>query len=251
MVGIGQMIIIYFYGKKYHYPKGESASVKEKFTAFIDAIPVLLVPIIIIGGVTAGIFTATESGAVAIVYTLILILLVFRKKTSLNEFVEVFKNSILKIGPTLFCVTGATAYAYLMAYFKVPLLIQTFGMELGLGRIGALFFILIMCIFLGTFMSGVATIITFMPIITTLGAIGNVHPIQLGVVVCMTMALGLLTPPYGLCIMLASNIAEIEVMQAFKTTLIFIAFFLIVVSLCIFFPQIILFLPRLIMPTVV
>ncbi|MDD4897021.1 MAG: TRAP transporter large permease subunit, partial [Atribacterota bacterium] len=122
------------------------------------------------------------------------------------------------------------------------------ALKLNLNYVSALLFVFVLYAILGTFMSGVPAIITFMPIIQAIGHAGGVHPIHLGVVACVTMAVGLITPPYGICLLLACKLGNINTMSGFKSIIIFIIFFIIIVVFCIIFPDIILWLPSLIIP---
>jgi len=248
LVGLGQMLLVAILAKKHQYPCGTAHSLKEKADSFIKAIPVLMVPLIIIGGIISGVFTATESAVVAVVYSCLFVLVTYKKLPRKININEMFEELFQQVGSTLFCVAGATVFAYVLTYFGLPGYIGALASSMNLGRIGALFFVFLLYTILGTFMSGVATIISFMPVVQAIGEAGGVHPVTLGVIACMTMALGLITPPYGLCLMLASKLGDIEIITAFKSALIFLLFFSVVVILCILFPEIILFLPRLLMP---
>lgn len=249
LVGLSQMALIVFLGKKYKFPLGnQSYSIKEKYTSFINAIPVLVVPLIIVGGILSGVFTATESAAVATIYSFLFVVINYKKLPEKIDFRGMVDEITEQVGSTLFCVAAATAFAYLLTYFGLPDYIETSAASMNLNRAGALIFVMVLYTILGTFMSGVATIISFMPIVKAIGEAGGVHPITLGVVACMTMAIGLITPPYGLCLMLACKIGDVSVLSALKTALVFILLFFSVLVLCIFFEDIILFLPKMLMP---
>lgn len=250
LIGAIQLIYIAIMGKKLNFPiSTKYASWKEKLISIISSVPAFLIPLIIVGGIVGGIFTATESAAVAVVYGLFFVVFTSRNmKFMINNLGLVVKESCRNIAPTLFCVTGATVFSWLLAYFQVPAYVIKMGEGFNLGPVGALFFIFILYMFLGTFLSGVATIITFMPVAQALGIVAGVHPVQLGVIVVMTMALGLMTPPYGLCILLASKLGGVSVIKAFKATFVFLILFILVVIICIIFPDIVMFLPRMFMP---
>ena len=247
LIGLGQMLVVLMLNKKYNFPKGKKYSIEDKAKSFLATLPALFVPVIIVGGIVLGIFTATESASVAVVYSII-ILILYKRLTKAKQFIKIIEKALVNIGPTLFCITGATIFAYLLAFYKLPDYVVEIALAANLNYTGALLFVFVLYAILGTFMSGIPTIITFMPIVQAIGVAGGVHPVHLGVIACITMALGLITPPYGICLMLACRLGNISVMSGFKSIIIFIIFFILVVVLCIIFPDTILWLPRLIMP---
>src|SRR5690606_26759475 len=109
-------------------------------------------------------------------------------------------------------------------------------------------FIMVLFVIVGTFESGVASIIIFLPIVQPMAAAAGLDQVHVGVIVCMTLALGLVTPPYGLCLFIAAKIGGISVERAFISVLPWITLFLVVDVLCVVFPELVLYLPRLLVP---
>lgn len=246
LVGFGQMAYTALVARKYDFPGGQKYSFKETASAVARGLPALTIPILIIGGIVGGVFTPTEAAGIATVWSAVLALFIYRVVRT-RDLGSILYQSIQQLGPTLFCVAGATAFAWVMAYFQVPKVVEQWARNLSMGPTEALLLVATLYLILGTFMSGVAAIITFMPVVQALGMASGVNPIHLGVIVCMTLALGLVTPPYGLCLLLAAQLGKISVAEAFKSTLIFIALFLVALLACIVFPDTVLLLPRLIM----
>ncbi|MDD5013611.1 MAG: TRAP transporter large permease [Atribacterota bacterium] len=247
LIGVTQIIYCYFVSKKRDYPIGEKSSILEMMRCLKSTIWALFVPVLIIGGIVWGIFTATEAAAVAVVYILFLNIFIYRHLT-LKLFFESLESTVNFIGPPLFAMVNATIFGWLLAYFELPKQIIDFCSSLSINPTIILLLISLLYLVLGTFMSGIASIIIFLPVVMPLAKSVGINPVHLGVIITMTLALGLLTPPYGLCLLLGAKIGKIKVTEAFNSVLIFIFLFLLVILLVIFFPELVLFLPRKLLP---
>jgi tripartite ATP-independent transporter DctM subunit len=247
LIAVGQMFVCWVYAKKYNYPVYKKSSIKEISLSFLDAIPPLCIPVIIIGGIIFGIFTATESAAVAAVYSLFLIGVFYRNSTP-REIIKIFQETGIFMAIPLFCTASAVLFGFLLAYYNIPQYVAGIGASFSSSAKSVLFFVVGLYLIVGMLMDSIPAIIIFLPIIQKLGDTVGIHPVQLGVVVILTLALGLVTPPYGICLLMASKIAGIRANSAFKPTFIFGTVSIAVIILSILFPEIILFIPRLILP---
>jgi tripartite ATP-independent transporter DctM subunit len=247
MIGLVQMGYCYYYAVKHDIPAEQRASWGEFGSALKGGILPLMVPVIIIGGVLTGKFTATEAGMIACVYTIVLIFVVFRS-ASWRAMPKVLTDAAVIYAQPLLAVAGAMVFGWLLAYFDAPAQIAELSGPIAKDPTLALLFICAVFIVLGTFMDAIPAIIIFMPIIEELVRSSGANAIHTGLVVIMTLALGLVTPPYGLCLLLACVIGKIRVSDVMGQMLVFYALFMAVVLPIIFFPEIALFLPRLVMP---
>ncbi len=247
LVGVAQMAYSYYYAVKHDIPAEQRASLTELGSAFKGGLLPLLVPVIIIGGVLTGQFTATEAGMIACVYTIFLIFGVFRS-AKLSDMPKVLVDATVIYSQPLLAVSAAMVFGWLLAYFDAPAQIAELAGPVAQDATLALFFICSVFIVLGTFMDGIPAIIIFMPIVEEIVTASGANPIHAGLVVVMTLALGLVTPPYGLCLLLACVIGKIKVSEVMSQMWVFYALFLAVVFAVIMFPDIALFLPRLVMP---
>jgi len=247
LIGLSQMIISYIYAVKYNYPSEKKASIKELFIALKNGFLPLLSPFIIIGGIIGGIFTATEAAAVAVAYSLFLGFFVYRSLTLKKLRESLFQAARLS-ALSIFCISTAAVYGYIIAYYRIPEFIGNFVSSLTSN--GTLILLINVLIFLivGTFMDAAPAIIILMPILAPIAYNAGVHPVHIGVIVVVTLALGLITPPYGLCLLIASEIANIKFEKAFKTVLLFFVVMVCVVVFCVFFPNIILMIPKYFLP---
>ena len=246
-IGITQLIYCAYLARRDSHPMGETFSLRRLGVATKRGILPFGITAVIIGGIVAGIFTATEAAAVAVLYTLVLGGIVYRTLT-FNNFFSSLTEASGHLGPTLFCVAMGMVFGWVMGYLEVPLLVGNLVKGLSLSPTMVLLFIMVLFVIVGTFESGVASIIIFLPIIQPMANAVGLDPVHVGVIVCVTLALGLITPPYGLCLFIAAKIGKMSVDGAFVALLPWIALFLIVDVLLVIFPDIVLFLPRLVVP---
>ncbi len=247
LIGLVQMAYCYYYAVKNDIPAEQRASLREFGAALKGGFLPLLVPVIIIGGVLTGKFTATEAGMIACVYTIFLIFVVFRS-ADWREMPKVLTDAAVIYAQPLLAVAGAMVFGWLLAYFDAPAQIAELSGPVARDPTLALLFICAVFIVLGTFMDAIPAIIIFMPIIEELVRSSGANEIHTGLVVVITLALGLVTPPYGLCLLLACVIGKIKVSEVMSQMWVFYALFMAVVLPIIFIPEIALFLPRLVMP---
>ena len=248
MIGVGQMIYAYFFAKKYGIGADKKFSLQSLFKNTKIALFALVIPVIIMGGIIGGIFTATEASVVAVMY--VFVLSIAYRTVTIGKLYSVMKNSVGFFSLSLFCVAAASMWGWLLAYYNVPQRIVTPLDVAGLLNSKFFVFAFVILIFLaiGTFMDAVPAIIIMMPIVKALVVKVGINPYHMGIVVVLTLAIGLITPPYGLCLMIASDLAKIPMLKAMKSMIPFYIISLIVVLAAMFFPDIMLFIPRLVMP---
>jgi tripartite ATP-independent transporter DctM subunit len=247
LVGVAQMTYSYWYAVRNGIQAEVRPSVAEFTLSFRRAILPLFVPIIVIGGVLSGQFTATEAGMIAVMYVLVLMLVIYRT-TKISALPRILSSAAVLYSQPLLAIAAAMPFGWLLAYYRAPDLI----LGLAGGIVGSpeltLLAVVSLFIVIGTFLDAIPAIIIFMPVVSKLIEASGAHPIQAGIVVIMTLALGLITPPYGLCLLIASSIGRVPALKVLPAIFPFYALFLLVVALVILFEDIALFLPRLLMP---
>lgn len=248
MIGLVQMAYSYFLAVKHDYPSEPRATLPEVGSAFASSFPALLLPLIILGGITSGIFTATEAAAVAVVYGLIL--MIFYRTFNPIRLIKTFSESVVDFSLPMMAVASAGIMGWLIAYLQGPEMISEFIMGITSSYFGVFTLLIIFLIIIGTFMSPIPAIIIFLPIIQGLGEAAQIHDVQLGVIVCLTLALGMVTPPYGIALLISSQIGQITTIRAFVSTIPIIGLMLLVIFSGVLIPDLFLFLPKLIMPDV-
>ena len=244
LIGLSQIAYAYFLARRRGYPAGKRPPLSVIFRSAVGAALPLGAPAIIIGGIVGGFFTPTEAGVIAVAYVLILQTLVYRT-LRLQNLATVLKEAMEIVGLPLFAIAAATLFGWLVAFLKVPELVVglliAFGGEPWLVLIGVSLLFLVV----GMFIDGVPAMIIFLPVARAAADAVGVPPLQLGIVIVMMASLGLITPPFGLCLLLSSRIGKIPVLKAFYEVLPFIGLFLLVVLLAVTVPGVALWLPEL------
>ena len=215
--------------------------------ALLVSIPALMTPFIIIGGKIFGWFTATESACIAVLYAGALSLIVYRAldwKGLVNAFSETGRFAAI----TLFCVGTASAFGWLLAFYKIPDALLAGVSAWQMGYVGAGLFIAAVFLIVGCFLDAIPAIIIVGTILSPIAAAAGIHPIHFAMISIVSLAFGLVTPPYGLCLLIACSVAGMRVVDALKDTAIMLLPMLGVLLLLILWPDMALLLPRLIEP---
>ena len=242
IIGLVMMLISYVYALKYGYPREAKMGIKKALHTIWVALPPLGTPIILIGGITAGFFTPTEAAVVACVYSLILAAC-YRSLTLKALWGAVKKTAALTSATTM-CIGIAMVFSYMMSVYHVPDAVK--GMVLSVADSELPFLLITFVIFMivGCFMDATPAIIMLAPILAPIGMALGVNMIHMGVVVVVTLSLGLITPPFGLCLLLACKVGHTPLQKVMKPTLVFTAAVVAIILLIIFVPQIVLWIPQ-------
>lgn len=243
LIGLSQMGLTAFLARRDNLPAEPSMPMAERLTAVRRALLALVIPVLVVGGIATGLATPTEAAATLVVYALIVALLIYRSLT-LTQLPGVFKAAAYQASLPLYTIASATIFGWLVGYLRGPEYIVQ--MIAGMTSEPLFIVLLLLCflLILGTFLSEIATIIIFMPIIQRLGDLAGFDPVHLGILVVMTLCLGLITPPYGMCLLIAAQIGEISLHRAFAASLGFFVLFFAIIALLLFVPDLVLFLPN-------
>lgn len=247
LIGLGMMVFVYFMAIKRNYPRDARVEFKKFMKLLVEAIPALLTPIIIIGGIITGFFTATEAAAVASLYTL-LVCMFYYKTLRVKDLPGILMDTLALSSLSLFALAAASALGELMSYYQLGTIAQEFFTN----NVGTewLFIIIVIAFFLfvGTFMDAIPAMILFVPVILPTALQFGIDPVHLGLIVVITLAIGLITPPYGLCLLLAAKIGNMSIERSFIAVIPYIAIVLVVLLFIAFFPEIAFFIPKMINP---
>ncbi len=249
MIGIGLMIYCYFFG-----PVGIRRK-RATFSQFSDAtkqsaLP-LMIPVILLGGILTGWFTPTEAGVVAVSWILLVVIPLLNPR-HIGNLPRDFCYAGLIYSLPLITIAAATAFGWMLAYLRGAIVISDFITSLA-GSDPHLIMLLLVLLFtiVGDFIEPVPTIIIFMPLVNALTEAGSINPVHMGVVLIVTLAFGLITPPYGLVLLMASKFVGVPFSRALKAALPIYVVFLATIVFTIFAPNAILWLPKQVMPQAV
>ena len=247
LIGFAQMATVHAYAKRRNYPKYERARFKEVIASTLVSVPALITPFIIIGGKIFGWFTATESAAIAVIYAGVLSLVVYREM-KLKGLYDALLDTGKLSAVALFCVGTASAFGWLLAYYQIPKALLSGVADWGMGPTGAGFFIAGVFLVVGCFLDAIPAIIIVGTILQPLAQSAGMDPVHFAIVGIVALAFGLVTPPYGLCLMISCAVAKIRIVDAIKDTMIMLVPMLLVLAIIIIWPSVPLFLPRLFPP---
>jgi tripartite ATP-independent transporter DctM subunit len=247
LIGLAQMATVHAYAKLRNYPTYARATLKELGIALLISIPALMTPLIIIGGKIFGWFTATESACIAVLYAGVLSIIVYREM-DMKGLNSALLDTGKLAGIALFCVGTASAFGWLLAYYQIPkaLLAGVSSWNMGVTEVG--FFVAAVFLVVGCFLDAIPAIIIVGTILEPIVKATGMDPVHFAIVGIVSLAFGLVTPPYGLCLMISCAVAGIRIREALKDTLIMLMPMLAVLAMVIMWPQVSLFLPRLFPP---
>lgn len=248
LIAFAQCLYTYRMAVKHNYPKGEKWTWSARGKALVKAIPVVMLPMIILGGTSSGLFTATESAAISCFYALFLMFGVY-KTYSIKDVPKILLKTAMDCSLSMFAVAAAGVTGWLIAYLKAPQMIAEAILSVTNSYFGVYLLLILFLLFIGTFLSPITAIIIFLPIIQQLGAAVNINDVHLGLVVVLVLSLGMVTPPYGTCLMITSQIGGISIPEAFKHVAPIIGVTILVILLGVIFPDLFLFLPKLLIPS--
>ena len=250
LMALSFMAVVYAYAKRRNYPVFPKPTAKELVSAIGNAILPILTPGIIIGGIVGGLFTPTEASVVAVLYAMLLGVLIYRR-LGRRELRESMYDSARLAAISLFCIGTASAFGWPLAYFHIPPLFVDMVSRWG-GGVTSVGLITAFCfLVVGCFIDAIPAIIIVGTILAPLADSVGMHPIHFAIIGVISIAYGLVTPPYGLCLMIACTVGGIKIRAAIRDTLILFVPMLIVLGFVILFPDAMLWLPRKLMPTLV
>ena len=246
MIGVGLMIYCYFFG-----PAGlrrPRATLPQLGGAARRAALPMLIPGILLGGILTGWFTPTEAGVVAIAYILVVVLPLLRPG-HFRHLPGDFIQAGLVFSLPLITIAAASAFGWLVAYLRGPIVVAGWiGEVAGTDPMSIMFLLVLVFVIVGDFIEPIPAIIIFMPVVNQLTESAGINPVHMGVVLIVTLAFGLITPPYGLALLMASKFVGVRFSAALRASVPIYVIFFATIAFTIFMPDVILFLPKLLFP---
>jgi C4-dicarboxylate transporter DctM subunit len=243
------MLYVYIMSKMRNYPKSPSMSFKQRVIIIVKNFPSLMVPIMILGGIYAGVVTPTEAAVLAIFLGFFLGFFLY-KELKVKNLPRIFIQSAEMSSMILLILAFAYSFAWLLAFFQVPDTLAEIMIKAGIGPLMFLLWINIILFFAGDFMDPASIMLIFTPLIVSLASVLGINMVHIGLVVTMNLEIGLITPPVGFNLYVGSSLSGLslyEVMKAAIPIMIIIGIALLLVT---YIPPIGLFLPKLIFGSV-
>ena len=242
LTGLFLMVVAYFWAKKKGYPTSNKSNIKDVVSSFIDALPSLLLLLIVIGGIVIGLFTATEASAIAVLYALVLGIIY--NEIKINELSSIILSSAKTSSIVLLLVTCSICMSWVMSFENIPQALSLFILNISGNKLIVLLMINLILLFVGIFMDITPAVLIFTPIFLPIIKSIGIDPIQFGIMMVLNLCIGLCTPPVGSVLFVGIGVVKTSIEKVIKPLLpLFIAMILALILIT-FFPQITLWLPR-------
>jgi tripartite ATP-independent transporter DctM subunit len=242
LIGLALMVVALIYSMIKKYPTDKLVTFKVFFKRFIDAFPSLMLLVVVIGGIVAGIFTATEASAIAVIYTLVLGFLY--KEITVKDISPILLETVKTSAIVLLLIATSIAMSWVMSYENIPQEISNTLLSISDNPIVILIIINLILLFVGVFMDMTPAVLIFtpifLPIVTELG----MDPIHFGIIMIMNLCIGLCTPPVGSVLFVGCSVADLKIQQVIKPLLPLFLVMIAVLLLITYFPELTLWLPR-------
>ncbi len=243
LTGLFLMIVAVIWAKKKGYKVRERSSLKEVGSTFIKAIPSLFLLVVVIGGIVAGIFTATEASAIAVLYTLLLAF--WYKEISYNDIPKILLESVGTTAIVMLLIGASMSMSWIMSYENIPQDLSNALLGISDNKIVILLIINLLLLFVGIFMDMTPAILIFtpifLPIVTKLG----IDPVHFGIMMILNLSIGLCTPPVGSVLFVGVGIANTTIEKVIKPLLPLYVAMIIALFIITYFPMLSMWLPKL------
>ncbi|NNJ77394.1 MAG: TRAP transporter large permease [Anderseniella sp.] len=247
MIAAALMATVYGYAKVYDYPTAGKPTMAEFWNALKGAGLALLTPVFVIGGIVGGVVTPTESAIIAAFYSFFLGFVVYRTIT-LRDTVGILYETGRFASISLFAIGTASVFGWMLAFYNVPRLMVGVMTGLEFGQFGTALVIAAFFLLFGLFIDAIPAIIILGTVLYPVASAADIHPVVFAIIGIVSLAFGLVTPPYGLCLLISASIAGLNVVKVLRDVVIILMPMLLILLLIILFPEIALWLPRTLMP---
>ncbi|AVO38654.1 TRAP transporter large permease [Pukyongiella litopenaei] len=247
LVGVLMMGYTYIQALRHGYPANPFPGFRSLGWALIKGIAPMMIPVLVLGGIIGGVFTPTEGSIIAVLWALFLTYVVYRD-VPLREFPALLARGTVDFAVPLFTVAGAGIFGWLIAYLGAAEIVTGFITSVTDNRYGIMLMLIGFLLLIGMVLNPISAILIFLPIIQSLGTLAGFNAVHLGVLTVIVLSVGLITPPYGICLLIAAQIGEVRIGAAMWAALPICVLTVLVAVLSLWFPDIILGLPKYLSP---
>jgi tripartite ATP-independent transporter DctM subunit len=238
------LILIYAY--RNNLPKGESIPLKQALWIALDSVWGLVTVVIIMGGILSGIFTPTESAAVACVWAFFVTMFIYRSY-KWSELPHLISRVIRTVGMVMIMIGFSVAFGYMMALMRIPALASEFFASVASNKYMFLLYVNLLLLFLGTFMDLAPMLLICTPVFLPVIAKFGIDPVHFGIIMIFNLGIGLLTPPVGPTLAVGCAIGKVSMEAVSRSIMVFYIPMLIVLAIVTYIPELTLWLPRLLL----
>lgn len=242
LVGLGLLAVSGVISIRHNYGKGETFAFRESVIRFLRAIPAMLMIFIVIGGILLGWFTPTEASAVAVLYSFLLAVVVYRE-VKVRDLPAILLQTGVTTSVVFLLIATSMAMSWVLASERVPQDISAALVSWTSSKVALLLLINALLLVVGCFMDMTPAVLIFTPIFLPVVQNLGMHPLHFGIIMIMNLCIGLCTPPVGTCLFLGCGIAETTVTKVIRPILPFFIAMIVTLLLCTFIPEISMWLP--------
>jgi len=244
LVGLSLMFVAWLISRKKGYRGDEKSSLNRIWQTFKQAILALMMPVIILGGIYGGVFTPTEAAVVAVVYGFVVGFFIYRE-LNLSQLKDILVTTVVGTSMIMFIIATSSVFSWILTAEQIPQVVANAILSISKNPIIILALINLLLLFLGTFMETVAAIIILVPVLLPVITQIGVDPLHFGIVLVVNLAIGMVTPPLGVCLFIGCSIADITLEDITRAVWPFILIMIADVLLLTYLPWISTILPRL------
>lgn len=246
-IGVFMMGYTYVEALRQGYPANTFPGFKAAGNAVLKGLASLIIPVFVLGGIIGGIVTPTEAAILAVSWALILTFIVYRD-VPISKFPRLLSEAAVDFAVPLFTVAGAGIFGWLISYFGAAELVVKTITSVTADPIGIMLLLVVFLLLIGTVLNPISAVLIFLPIIQALGNLADVNPVHLGVLTTIVLSVGLITPPYGICLLIAAQIGDVTIGRAVVAVLPIVLISILVAIISLWLPDIVIGLPKLAMP---
>jgi len=243
LVGVGLMAVAAIYSMRLGFPKGERVGIKEGLIAFLDALPSIFMIVVVIGGIVAGYFTATEASAIAVAYAFVLAVIIYRE-VKWKEIPKILLDTSSTTAMVMMLIATSIAMSWIMSYVNIPQAVSSTLIGLTDSKIIIFIIINIILLLVGTFMDMTPAVLIFTPIFLPVVVELGMHPVHFGIMMVLNLCVGLCTPPVGTVLFVGTGISNTTIEKVVKPLLPLYAVMVIGLMIVTFIPWISMWLPK-------
>lgn len=246
LLGASLVILVLYVAKRDNFPKGEAIPLRQAFKIALDAVWGLTTVGIILGGIISGVFTPTESGAIACVWAFFVTMFVY-KDITWSDLPMLLGRVTRTVGMVMIMIGFSISFGYMMALLRIPAIATQFFVDISHNKYMFLLYINVLLLLLGTFMDLAPMLLICTPIFLPILPAFGIDPVHFGIIMILNLGIGLLTPPVGPTMVVGCAIGRVSMEAVARSILIFYVPMLIVLMLVTYIPELSLWLPRTLM----
>lgn len=247
LIGLSMMLYTYIVAVREGYPANPFPGVRTLGTLLRRGAAPLMIPVIVLGGIMGGVFTPTEGAVVAVLWAFLLTLFLYRD-VPLRDVPKILAASVLDFAVPMFTVAGAGIFGWLIAYLGAAQIVVDFITSMTTNPYLIMLLLIGFLLLIGTVLNPISAVLIFLPIIQTLGTTAGVNPVHLGVLTVIVLSVGLVTPPYGICLLIAAQIGEVSIGRAMLAAIPICALTVLIACVSLWVPDIVIGLPKIFLP---